>query len=305
MDYVKQEWDQLIGFTPQRKGQVAASETASGIDAARYQSSVISERLFSKFDEFIRRERAGLLDISKFLNLDGRRFMHYNDEMKAAMMEIDGPVYRETQYNITVSNSTEDLENLNVMKQQAAAFASQGSKPSVVAEVIQAKNISKLKATLKAMEREEMEKAEQMAGREQEAEMQKIEIEKQYKEIEFTFDQMLQDSKYEHEKEIEHIRGQYRMAENDFVPEAQQDISPLDIEKSLQERENAMSKERIERAKVDIQKKKIENDKEVAMKKVEAERYKADMSLKVAKENKNQFDAKSRQNGKATKQPSN
>ena len=291
MDFIKREWDDLIGFTRQRKGQVAASETASGIDAARYQSSVISERMFTKFDEFMRKERQGLLDISKFLNLDGKRFVHYNNEMKASMVEIDGPAYKETEFDVHVTSSADELENLNIMKEQAAAFASQGAKPSIVAEVIQAKNISKLKSVLKAMEAEEMEKAMQAQQSQAEMEQQKMQIEQQYKQIEFEFDQLLQEAKYDREERIEHIKGQYRMAENDFVPEAQVDINPLDIEKSLQDRENARVKERIEQAKVDVQRKKVENDKAIADKKIQAEKYKADTQLKIAKENKNQYDS--------------
>ena len=213
--------------------------------------------------------------------------------MKAAMMEIDGPLYRETQYGISVSNSTEEMENLQMMKQQATNFASQGGKPSVIAEVIQAKNISKLKATLKAMEREEMEKMEQMQQGEQQAEQAKMAIEKEYKQIEYQFDQMLQDNEFAHKKDLEHIKGQYRLAENDFFPEETIHMSPADIEKSMQDRENMQSKERIERAKVEIQRKKVENDKKIAEKKIEADKYKADKQLEVARENKNQYDSKS------------
>jgi hypothetical protein len=294
MDYIKVEWDALIGFTPQRKGNVQASETASGIDAARYQSSVVSERLFTKFDEFIRSEREGLLDLTKFQNLDGRQMIHYDDTMKAMMVNIDGPKYKETEYDVHVNDSRKEQENLRLMKDQAANFASQGGKPSIVAEVIQAENISKLKTVLKSMEREEMEQAQANEANQGAQEQKMMEIEQQYKQIEFEFDQLLQEHKYAAEERIEHIRGQYKLAENDFFPEANEMISPQEVEKSLQDRENTLSKERIEQAKVKIQADKVKNDKEIANKKIDAEKYKADISLKVAKENKNQHDVKSK-----------
>lgn len=295
IEYVKQEWDQLVGFTPQRKGQVAATETAAGIDAARYQSSVISERMFSKFDDFILREREGLLDLSKFLNREGKRKLHYGSDMRAQMLDIDGELYSESEYNIHITNSGEELENLNVMKQQAANFAAQGAKPSIIAEVVQAKNISKLKSILKVIENEEMEAAQQQMQTQAEADNRKLEIEQQYNQIKHEFDSLLQELKYDREERIEHIKGQYRLAENDFSPEdANIDLSPTDIEKNLIDREKARVAENTEKAKLRLEEKKQKDTKEIENKKLNMEKYKADKQLEVAKENKNQYDRKTK-----------
>jgi hypothetical protein len=283
MDYVRQEWDQLVGFTPQRKGQTAASETASGIDAARYQSSVISERLFAGFDEFIRTERQGLLDLSKFTNLTGRKAIFYGDDMQAAMLEIDPARYIETTFNIHVSNSSADLENVRTMKQQAANFAAQGSKPSVIAEILQANNISKLKAVLKNMEAEELEQAEQMQNQEASLEERKIEIQKEYKEIEYTFDSMLQSEKYDREEGLAHIKGQYSLADTDTPGD---NLDPAALEEQLLKRHELAAKMKNEDTKNALMDKKINVDKELGEKKLATERYKADTSLKIAKENK-------------------
>ena len=292
MEFVKREWDQLVGFTPQRKGQVAASETASGIDAARYQSSVISERMFTKFDYFVKRERKGLLDLTKFLNIDGKRAIHYGNDMMAQMVDIDGPTYMETEFDIHVVNSAEEMQNLNNMKQQAAAFASQGSRPSIIAEVIQAKSIAKLKTILKNQEQAEMEMAQQSEASKAEQEQRMLEIEKNYKQLDHDFETLLQEAKYDREERLEHIKGQYRMAENDFVPEAQTDISPAEIESNLNQREAIRAKERADQRKLDIEDRKVKSTEKIAREKIQAEKYKADKQYQIAKENKNQYDKK-------------
>ena len=288
MDYIRSEWDQLVGFTPQRKGQVAASETASGIDAARYQSSVISERMFANFDEFIRTERQGLLDLSKFTDLTGRRAIHYADDMQSIMLQIDPARYTETVFNVHVSNSSSDLEDVRTMKQQAANFAAQGAKPSVVAEVLQANNIAKLKSVLKGMEAEEMEKASKMQQAESDLELQKMEIQKQYKEIEYTFDSMLQAEKYNEEKDIEHIKGQYMLANT----EGSDSLDPSIIEDSMIKRDELLQKGAAEREKLALEAKKLQDAREMHAEKMGMEKYKADTQLKVAKQNKNKFDSK-------------
>jgi hypothetical protein len=296
MDYVRTEWDQLVGFTPQRKGQVAASETASGVDAARYQSSVISERLFQGFDEFIRTERQGLLDLSKFTNLTGRRAIHYGDDMQSQMLEIDPARYTETTFNIHVSNSSSDLEDVQTMKGQAANFAAQGSRPSVIAEILQAKNISKLKGILKAMEAEEMEKADKQSQAENQIATQKMEIEKQYREIEFTFDSLLQKEKLEGDKELAHIKGQYALADTNTPGD---ELDPLAVEDQLMKREEMLGKSAEAREKILLEHKKLQDQKIMHDDKMKTEKYKADTSLKIAKENQTVSELKQKQSKRA------
>lgn len=297
MDYVRLEWDQLVGFTPQRKGQTAASETASGIDAARYQSSVISERLFAGFDEFIRTERQGLLDLSKFTNLTDRKAIFYGNDMQAAMLKIDAARYTEATFNVHVSSSSEDLENVKIMKQQAANFAAQGSKPSVIAEILQAKNISKLKSVLKNMEAEEMENAGKQQESEAALEERKIAIQKEYREIEYTFDSMLQSEKYDREEALEHVKGQYALADTNTPGDA---LDPLALEETLNQREEISLKKLAENNKTALASRKLAQDKELGEKKLATERYKADTTLKVARENKTAAEMKKA----ATKKPS-
>lgn len=291
MDFVRSEWDQLVGFTPQRKGQVMASETASGIDAARYQSSVISERLFQNFDEFIRTERQGLLDLSKFTELTGRRAIHYGDDMQSQMLSIDPARYVETTFNIHVSNSSSDLEDVQTMKAQAANFAAQGARPSVIAEILQAKNISKLKGILKAMEAEEMEKAEKQAGAENDIELQKMEVEKQYREIEYTFDSMLQGEKYDREEDLAHIKGQYALSDTNTPGDS---LDPIALDEQMRKREEMQEKSKTEREKILLEHKKLQDQKQMHQQQMNVEKYKADTSYQIAKENKTASEIKAK-----------
>lgn len=46
MEYVKKEWDEVLGITRQRKGDVKSSDTVRGTQTAVSQSAVISEKYF-------------------------------------------------------------------------------------------------------------------------------------------------------------------------------------------------------------------------------------------------------------------
>jgi hypothetical protein len=166
------------------------------------------------------------------------------------------------------------------MKQQAANFAPQGAKPSVIAEILQAKNISKLKGILKAMEAEEMERADKQAQAENSIEQRKIEIEKEYKEIEYTFDSMLQKEKIEGQKEIENIKGQYQLADTNTPGDA---LDPLALEEQMLVRQELAHKAGESREKLNIEREKLRSQEKIAKEKTEAERYKADKGLQQAK----------------------
>lgn len=284
MEYIRREWDQVIGFTPQRKGQTSASETASGIDAARYQSSIISERLFTTFDEFIRRERQGLLDISKFAYLEGRKAISYSDDMRASMLEIDPAIYMESEFDVHVSNSGQDLRNLEMMKAQAQQFASQGAKPSMVAEILEADNISKLKNILRQAEAQEIAAAERREMTAEKMEMQRLKIEEAFKEMEARFDIMLQDHKFDRQEGIEHIKGQYSLADTNTPGDT---LDPLALEETMQKREELAQKDKQEREKLLVQDRMNQRDNETR-------KYVADQQVKVAKENQTKAELKSK-----------
>jgi hypothetical protein len=285
MEYVRQEWDNVIGFTPQRKGQTSASETASGIDAARYQSSIISERVFTSFDEFMRRERQGLLDISKFAYLEGRKAVGYSSDMRKTMLEIDPAIYMESEFNVHVSNSGKDLRNLEMMKAQAQQFASQGASPSMVAEILQSDNISKLKEILKQAELREMQAAERREMNAENMEMQRLKIEESFKEMESRFEMILQDHKYDREEGIAHIKGQYALADTNTPGD---ELDPLALEQTLQNREKIAQDARLKDKEINLKDK-------ISQRQEQTRKYVADKQLQVARENKTQHELKTKQ----------
>jgi len=280
LDQIKTEWDDVLGITRQRKGNVMASETASGVDAARYQSSVISERYFTKFDDFIRVERQGLLDCSKFAYREGKKSLYYSNDERAAILDLDPATYMESDFNVHVVNSSTDIENMKLMKEQTAAFASQGQDPLAIAEVAEAHSISKLKNILKENQANAQERAAQASQSEQEAAERQLKIEQEFKQIEHNFEMEMQNAKYDREEALLHIKGQYELADTD-TPGDQ--IDPLAVQANTIKAAEVADKSNIEREKL------ISAEK-IAKEKNDVERHKAEISLKIAKENKNQYD---------------
>lgn len=209
MEYVKQEWDDLLGITRQRKGQVQASDTVRGTQSAIAQSSVISEKVYSRFEEFVRCELQGLLDVSKLAWVDGFQALHYGDDMRAAILQIDPSQYIEADYGVMISRSARDLQNLEMVRQQVQAFAQNGVSPSTIIDVVQTKSLSKLRSILQEAEMKAVEANQGAQAAEQEG-AERIEmIKAQFAEAQNALDIAAMNAEYDRKEEIEHIKGAY------------------------------------------------------------------------------------------------
>jgi hypothetical protein len=282
MQFIREEWDDLVGITRQRKGQIAASETATGVNTATYNSSVISERMFTMFDEFRKKELQGLLDISKFSDIAEGGSIHHMDDMKQIFTAIEPDDYQNSELGVYVSNSSKDIEELTTLKSLLPQMASQNMTPGAMLEMVQSRNISALKDTLHEMEAREMKAAEQSQANEQEMESRKLEIEKEYKAIEHEFASALQAEKYDREERIAHIKGQYALEDTNTPGDS---LDPVAAQTLAVKAGEVQTKADIEAKKISVKEKEIEA-------KERTEKYKADKTLDVAKENKNQYDKK-------------
>lgn len=209
MEYVKQEWDDVVGITRQRKGQTQTSETATGVSAAVSQSAVISESIFGRFEEFIQRELSGLLDHSKLAWLDGKKALWHGDDMRTQILDIDPSTYMETEHGVFVSKSPRDIQSLEIVRQQVQAFAQNGMPPSTLIDVVRARSLSKLQAILSEKEQESMEAQKQSQLSEQEGAERLEMIKGQFEELKGYVQEKLIQVEYDRKEVIEHIKGAY------------------------------------------------------------------------------------------------
>lgn len=206
MEYVKKEWDELLGITRQRKGDVKSSDSVRGTQAAIGQSAVISERLFSKFEEFVRTELQGLLDVSKLAWVDGFQAVHQGDDMRTTILQIDPSRYVETDYGVDISRSARDLQNLEMVRQQVQSFAQNGSSPSTIVDVVQAQSLSKLRTILKDAERKSMEAQQANQQAEQEHEERLEMVRGQFAELQSYLTERQIHVKYDREEDLELLK---------------------------------------------------------------------------------------------------
>lgn len=294
MEYTKTEWDELIGITRQRKGKTEASETATGVNSAVYQSSVISERVFSRFEEWIQRELMGLMDCSKLAWIDGKKRLWHGDDMRTLMFTMDPIQYSETEFGVYVSKSPRDIQSLEMVRQQVQAFAQNGMAPSTMIDVVRARSLSKLQQILREKEAESMEAQQKMNLSEQEAEERKLMIEQQFAQMNATIEKDLMEAEYDRKEDIEHIKGAYSTYKNvegtgdnnaNGIPdpvEVQRNLIDAEAEQRSYsvERFKAVAQDRQKHRELDIKEKELKQKEQEMKVKKQIEDKKASVALK-------------------------
>jgi hypothetical protein len=223
MAQVKQEWEEVVGITRQRKGEVSASDSVGGTQEAIFRSSIITEEIFRKFEKFIEKDLSGLLDYSKFAWLSGKKSIYLKSDLRSAILDINPEDYLESEFALFVRGGGKEQEKLNMLKQFAQAFAQNGSTPSTVAEVINSENFAKIRNILKEAEAAQQKMNEQMQQQQAEMEQQAIAMQLDAKQRDNEHELEVQARQHQHEKEVVVLKeGAKAMSDldNDGEPDA-------------------------------------------------------------------------------------
>lgn len=166
-NWIREQWDITLGFNAQRKAQVTGSAQPGTTSQAIFQSNLVTDLLFLGFEDFIESDLQGLMDLSKFLNINGVKGMYNGNMYDKELINIDPVAYCNADFGILLSRSTQEQDKVNTMKQMLQALVQNGANPSVLAEIIEAGNMAQIRAKLAKME--EIQARQAQAAQESEA----------------------------------------------------------------------------------------------------------------------------------------
>lgn len=176
----------LTGITPQRQGQIAASELVSNANTAVNMSYHITEPWFWNHNQVKRRVLAMLLNTSKAAWKDNKRYLNYilDDATRAFVQLSDNFFYEDM--DIFVDDSTKNQQYIDQLKQLLQPAMQNGASLLDIAEIITLDNMSMIKNRLEEIEQKRMEQMQQQQQAEQQAQQQMAEQQNQLKEEELT-----------------------------------------------------------------------------------------------------------------------
>lgn len=186
----------LTGITPQRQGQIAASELASNANTAVNMSYHITEPWFWNHNQVKRRVLTMLLNTSKAAWKDNKRYLNYilDDATRAFVQLSDNFFYEDM--DIFVDDSTKNQQHIDQLKQLLQPAMQNGASLLDIAEIITLDNMSMIKNRLEEIEQKRMEQMQQQQQAEQQAQQQMAEQQNQLKEEEL----MLKEAELDLEK---------------------------------------------------------------------------------------------------------
>ena len=186
----------LTGITPQRQGQIAASELVSNANTAVNMSYHITEPWFWNHNQVKRRVLTMLLNTSKAAWKDSKRYLNYilDDATRAFVQLSDNFFYEDM--DIFVDDSTKNQQYIDQLKQLLQPAMQNGASLLDIAEIITLDNMSMIKNRLEEIEQKRMEQMQQQQQAEQQAQQQIAEQQNQLKEEEL----MLKEAELDLEK---------------------------------------------------------------------------------------------------------
>lgn len=186
----------LTGITPQRQGQIAASELVSNANTAVNMSYHITEPWFWNHNQVKRRVLTMLLNTSKAAWKDSKRYLNYilDDATRAFVQLSDNFFYEDM--DIFVDDSTKNQQYIDQLKQLLQPAMQNGASLLDIAEIITLDNMSMIKNRLEEIEQKRMEQMQQQQQTEQQAQQQMAEQQNQLKEEEL----MLKEAEMDLEK---------------------------------------------------------------------------------------------------------
>ena len=267
----------LTGITPQRQGQIAASELVGNTNTAVSMSYHITEPWFWNHNQVKRRVLTMLLNTSKAAWKDSKKYLNYilDDATRAFVQLSDNFFYEDM--DIFVDDSTKNQQYIDQLKQLLQPAVQNGASLLDIAEIITLDNMSMIKNRLEEIEQKRMEQMQQQQQAEQQAQQQMAEQQNQLKEEELMLKEAEMDlEKYKVDQDnatkitVAQLNA-YRGAEN-----MDQDMNgipdPIEIGKQALEQQKINSDIATKQLELNNKRREIEQKREAENKKIQLEK---------------------------------
>lgn len=191
LQYLEKQMGEIAGVTQQRQGQIDNRETVGGIERAVTQSSHITEKWFFIHDETKKRALLALLDTAKQIwkHNKSKKLAFIMDDMSRVTIDINGEDFASSEYDIFVTDSSDDLKIRQTIEQLSHAYVQNGGSISLPIKVLRSDSIT---AMSKLIEEEEA----MMQQRNEELESRKLETQQAMKQAELQDKQADRDLEY-------------------------------------------------------------------------------------------------------------
>ena len=299
-NYFKQQCFEVIGITPQRLGQqIGQTDTAKGVEQAMAGSYAQTEVYFMQHSDYLMpRVHQMRTDLAQYYHSKkpSLRLQYMTSTDEKVNFEMNGTDLLLRDINIYCTTKANQRAILEQMKNLAVSNNTAGASIYDLGNIMQTESLGELTNSLKAIERKATEQRQEQMQHEQEMQQQEMQTRLQEKQLEL--DSKMQEAEKDRRKDIlvAEIKSAGFGAMQDINQNQQSDYmdSLAQIQKSeqFQETMNLQNSKESNRMTNDREKSQIEREK------MQADMRMKQMDLDIARENKNKFDVKSKNDKK-------
>ena len=179
----------IIGLSPQAMAQIAASETATGINAAIGQTGLVTKMWFIQHNQFKKRVIEHIIETYKITLSEGTQSINWVDEHMIQQITIDGAKLGDSDYSLYVSDNVKEQELFELLKNQAQSMLQNGLLAvSDLVKIYKNDSMAELEATIKYKELKLEQNQQQQIQHEQELAQQAQALEQQRHEEKMMFE---------------------------------------------------------------------------------------------------------------------
>mgnify|MGYP003144636954 CR=1 FL=1 len=300
--HFKQQAFETIGINMQRMGQPIAQQTATGVTQAMNQSYSQTEMYFVQHsDHLMPRVHQMRTDLSQYYHSKkpSVRLNYMSSEAEKVNFTINGTDLLMREFNIFCTTRTNHKAILDQLKQLAMSNNTTGASIFDLGNLIKADSIAEVSHILKEAETKQMQQQQAQQESQQKMQEQKLAAEKQEKDAQRAFE--VEESEKERQKDlmVAEIRASGYGAQTDVDQNQQSDFR--DHMKDMQQREQYQDQMDFKRTQAGVKNSMDRQKMDMERQKMNTQRAVAENNLKIAKENKNRFDAPKQKEPKAGK----
>ena len=298
-NHFKQQAFESIGINQQRMGTPIAQQTATGVTQAMNQSFSQTEQYFTQHsDHLMPRVHQMRTDLSQYYHSTkpSVRLSYMTSEAEKVNFTINGKDLLLRDFNVFATTKTNHRETLEQLKQMALQNNTTGASIYDLGNVIKSNSIAEVSDILKDAETKTQQQKEAEMQQQQKMQEQQLQAQQQQAQEQRQFEQAQQEAEIQKDITVAEIRAAGYGAQSDVNQNMESDFS--DAMKDMRQRdeyreqmnfkkEQASSENANKRAKMDIDREKLNTQRDIA-----------DKNLQIARENKNKYDVKPKKKDK-------
>lgn len=286
-EYFKTAAYEVVGITPQRLGEVQASESATGTQQAVNNSYTQTEVYFDQhMNHLMPRVRQMMLNAAQFINATKPEspLTYLNKKEETVWFQNEGYKLLLADYQIYAMSRADVKQTLEKLRQVAMENNTAGGSLYDIAQVITSNSPAEIIQKLREAEDKRQQQTQAEQDQESQLQQQQQQFEQQMQDKQMQHDDYWEERKIQRDIYVAEIKATGQAKDNDInsdnIPDA------LEVEKFLSDQGHTEQDINLKQRKMQLDEKQHQDNVTLQNKKLQTEKYKVDTQYKIAKENK-------------------